>query len=404
MTTIKVKFRPSTAEGNEGTVYYHLIHRRAMRWIGTDYHIFPSEWDSRHSSVRITGDSHRRAYLQLIQAKIRWEIRRMKAIVLEKEACVADCDIDDLQETLRLLPPCVSVFCFIKSQIERKERMKRIGTAKTYCDAFRKFCSFRNGDDLAFESLTADVVEGYGAWLAGQGLKQNTMAYYLRTLRTLYHKAVEKGVAEEHDIFRHVRTASVATAKRAISLECIRNIERLDLRKGSPLAFARDMFMFSLYMRGMAFVDMAFLKKSDIRHGVLSYSRRKTSQSLTVEWERPLQQIVDTYALRTEGSPYLLPIIIEEDGNEYRRYKQVQQNVNRNLNKIGEMLGLKMPLTIYVARHSWASVALHMDIPLATISEGMGHNSYKTTQIYLESIGTSTVNQANRKIMQAILE
>ncbi|MDE6152068.1 MAG: site-specific integrase [Prevotella sp.] len=404
MTTIKVKFRPSTVEGNEGTVYYHLIHRRAMRWIGTDYHIFPSEWDSRHSSVRITGDSRRMAYLQLIQAKIRWEMRRMKIVILEKEACAADCDIDELMEALMLLSPCVSVFCFIKSQIEMKERMNRLGTAKTYRDAFRKFRAFRNGDDLAFESLTTDVVEGYEAWLAGQGLKQNTMAFYLRTLRTLYHKAVEKGVAEERDIFRHVRTASVTTVKRAVSLECIRNIERLELREGSPLAFARDMFMFSLYMRGMAFVDMAFLKKSDIRHGVLSYSRRKTNHSLTIEWERPLQKIVDTYASKTEGSPYLLPVIMGEDGNEYRRYKQVQQNVNRNLNKIGEMLGLKMPLTIYVARHSWASVALHMDIPLATISEGMGHNSYKTTQIYLESIGTSTVNQANRKIMQAILE
>ncbi|MCM1079929.1 MAG: site-specific integrase [Bacteroidales bacterium] len=403
MATIKVKFRLPVAEGREGTVYYQLVHCNVTRVISTCYRLFPDEWDFRHSSVRVAGNVSRRSYLQLVQDKICWEVKQMRMIVLQMESYNLACSIDELAETLRRLPPCQSVFCFIKLQIGKKEHMKRLGTAKTYNDAFRKFCLFRNGHDLAFGSLTADIVESYDAWLFNQGLKQNTIAYYLRTLRTLYHKAVEEGQAEERDIFRHVRTSSVSTVKRAMSVEDIRSLLRLPLRQGSPLAFARDMFMFSLYMRGMAFVDMAFLKKKSVRHGMLAYNRRKTNQSMEIEWVPPVQRIVDAYASRTKGSPYLLPIIRKEDGSEYKRYKQVLQNVNRNLGKIGEMLELKMPLTLYVARHSWASTALHMDISLAAISEGMGHNSYKTTQIYLESIGSNMVNEANKTIIQAIL-
>ena len=78
--------------------------------------------------------------------------------------------------------------------------------------------------------------------------------------------------------------------------------------------------------------------------------------------------------------------------------------INGALKRIGQKIGLSHPLTMYVARHSWASIARSKNVPISVISEGMGHNSYKTTQIYLESIGTSPVNQANRKIMQAILE
>ena len=92
--------------------------------------------------------------------------------------------------------------------------------------------------------------------------------------------------------------------------------------------------------------------------------------------------IVDRYACQIKDTPFMLPILMKEDGTEYKRYRQVEQNVNRNLKKIGDTIGLRIPLTTYVARHSWASIARNLDISIAVISEGMGHNSYKTTQTY----------------------
>ena len=103
-----------------------------------------------------------------------------------------------------------------------------------------------------------------------------------------------------------------------------------------------------------------------------------------------------------ENSSYLLPIIKEEDGTEYKQYQRMQININRALKKIGEMAELKMPLTTYVARHTWASVARDMNVPIAVISEGMGHNSIKTTQVYLNSIDISRINEANKRIIKRI--
>ena len=152
----------------------------------------------------------------------------------------------------------------------------------------------------------------------------------------------------------------------------------------------------------MPFVDIAFLKKADLKNGLLSYCRKKTNQQLTVEWEREQQEIVARYAHLTRDSPYMLPIIRRADGTEYQQYQRMQENINRALKKIGEMIHLKMPLTTYVARHSWASIARNMNYSIAIISEGMGHSSYRTTQVYLDSIDTSRINEANRMIIRRI--
>jgi transposase len=155
-------------------------------------------------------------------------------------------------------------------------------------------------------------------------------------------------------------------------------------------------------MRGMPFVDIAYLRKKDLKNKMLAYSRKKTNQYLTVEWEKAQQKILDRYAHQMKNRSYLLPIIKNEDGTEYKQYQRMQININRALKKIGEMAELKMPLTTYVARHTWASVARDMNIPIAVISEGMGHNSIKTTQGYLNSIDISRINEANKRIIKRI--
>lgn len=405
MVILKVKFRPSTVQNKEGTLYYQVNYRRTVRCLSTDYHVFPQEWNEKEASVIIPedeGHQDRKDYLQLIQCKLDGEIRQMRALIRHKNKLDTPYTIDDLIESFKQLPPYQSVFSFIQTQIAKKSQMKRIGTTKTYTDALCRFQEFRNYKDLSFESMTADLMERYEAWLINRGLKRNSIAYYLRTLRTLYHKAVDARLTDDHDIFRHVHTSYGKTVKRAVSINHIRAIECLELPEGSPLAFARDMFMFSFYMRGMSFVDMAFLRKRDLRYGVVTYCRKKTNQCLTIEWEKPIQNIVDRYARQIKDTPFMLPILMKEDGTEYKRYRQVEQNVNRNLKKIGDTIGLRIPLTTYVARHSWASIARNLDISIAVISEGMGHNSYRTTQTYLNSIDTSTINMANKKIIKSV--
>ena len=181
-------------------------------------------------------------------------------------------------------------------------------------------------------------------------LKQNSIRCYLRTLNTLLCKAVEEGLLNNTNLFCHVRLSYVKTTKRAISEKELKVIANLELPENSTMALARDIFMFSFYMRGMPFVDIAYLRKSDLRNGMWTYCRRKTNQCLMVEWEKAQQKILDRYAHQMVGCSYLFPIITKEDGTEYQQYQRMQININRSLKKIGEMAELKMPLTTYVAR------------------------------------------------------
>ena len=404
MATVKIKFRASSVAGKEGTLYYHIIHQRKLRWISTDYHVYPEEWNARKSSVIVSNSNNRQAHLQLIQSQIDWEMKQMQCIIHDKEMDGVSYSVDDLANEIQQLPTSQSVFMFFRKQIAKKEQMQCVGTKNNYTNAVNRFIEFRNQKDLTFSQMTADMMEMYQAWLWNRGVGQNTVSFYLRTLRTLHHKAVEAGQATSNDIFAHVQTANVRTAKRAISVKDIRKIEKLELQIGSSIDKARDLFLLSFYLRGMAFVDMAFLKKSDLKCGMVSYNRRKTHQNLNIEWIKPMQAIIDKYAEQTKDSPYMLPILTGKETSPYTQYRKVEYNTNYNLKKIGKMIGLKIPLTTYVARHTWASIALHMNIPIATISEGMGHNSYKTTQIYLESIDVATINEANKRIIRKILK
>ena len=385
-------------------MYFQIIHKRVARTVFTDCRVFPCEWDSVSSSVVTRGTEERKAYLEMVASKLKWSMERFTKIITGKEKEKADYTVDDIVSEYNRQPECPTLFNFIRSMITKKTAAKRDGTAKTYRDSLASFSSFRNGKDITFDDLNEDIINQYEAWMKNKGLKRNSSSCYLRTFKTLYLKAVDMGLTDDRDIFRHVFTGFATTTKRAISIDAIKAIRKLNLENNPTLAFARDMFMLSLYLQGMAFVDIAYLKKSDIRNGQLQYSRKKTGQALTISWEKPMQEIVDAYSHLTKDTPYLLPVITTQDGTERKQYEKAEHNVNRNLKKIGEMAGLHIPLTTYVARHSWASIMRDMGNDITVVSKGLGHRDIKTTQIYLSTIDNSTIMRANKRFLGRILK
>lgn len=102
-----------------------------------------------------------------------------------------------------------------------------------------------------------------------------------------------------------------------------------------------------------------------------------------------------------DRNPYLLPIL--NFPNESRKqYKYAQSRINVHLKEIANMIGVSIPLSMYVARHSWASIAKSKNIPISVISEGMGHDSELTTQIYLASLDNTIVDNANAQILKCL--
>lgn len=400
MTSVKLKFRPSTSPEKEGSLVFQLIHERIVRRIKSEYKIYNDEWDKANGQIILPPvSSLRHTPLVLIRSNVEWEMQRLRKIAEELEQSGGEWSLEDLVQ--RFVPSTDtsrSVFNFIHAQIQRKKQLGKVRSSETYQTTLNSFMRFRKGMDLTFNMIDSELIELYEAEMLGQGLSRNTTSFYMRILRVNYRLAVEKGLTQDKRPFKHVYCGKDKTIKRCISLAEIKRIKELDLSQQPTLDYARNMFLFSFYTRGMSFVDMAYLKKKDLQNGYLSYRRKKTGQLLTIEWTKQMEAILKRYA--PNATTYLLPIITKEDGTERSQYQSQMRKINRKLKTISALAKLAVPLSLYYSRHSWATIARGKDIPLAVISEGLGHNSEITTQIYLDSIKSYEVDKANRKIMK----
>ena len=400
MASIKVKFRPSTVADHEGTIYYQIIHERKVRQLFSDYKVFSSEWDESRSMVTTTQKSERKSFILSIRERIRWDVERLTQIGRKLDVNGLAYTADDVIDEFNRYAHEYSLFNFMESLIARLKQNGKIRTSETYKSTLNSFKKFRQDEDIMLDCLTSEIMEEFEAWHKGRGIAPNTISFYTRILRAAYHRAVEDDIIENRKPFRKVYTGVDKTVKRALPLPVIKSIKTLDLALTPSLDFARDMFMMSFYLRGMSFIDMAFLKKTDLKNGHVTYRRHKTGQQLTIEWTKEMQMILDKYP--ENASDYLLPIIKNPGTNERCTYRNAGYNINHNLKTITGMIGITIPLTLYVARHSWASAAKAKGIPLSVISEGMGHDSEQTTQIYLASLDTSVVDKANSLIIRSL--
>ena len=398
MASIKVKFRPSINENKEGPIYYQIIQNRVIRQLKTVYRLFMHEWDEEENSIIIANNS-RHSYLQSIEERIDWDIKRLQFIINQLENKRVKYNAGDIISTFQRQDK-QSLFNFMQGVIAQLQQMSKQRTSETYRCTLKSFMQFREDKDVLLEDIDSDLMLMYEAYLRNKGLTKNSTSFYMRILRAVYNRAVEKDLTSNRNPFKYVYTGIDKTIKRAIPLKAIKQIKNLDLSLQPSLDFARDMFLFSFYTRGMSFIDMAYLKKKDLSNGILSYRRHKTGQRLFIRWEKCMQEIVEKY--NAPLSEYLLPIIKPMNGDERTQYQNAMYLINRKLKEIGKIVGIKLPLTMYVARHSWASVAKNKNVPISVISEGMGHDSEMTTQIYLASLDTAVVDKANSMILNSL--
>ena len=398
-TSFKVKFRASTVEGKEGSVYYQVIHNRTVRQIRTAYRLFTSEWDSEAGKV-IThqGTEERISVLKSVAEGIRCDMQRLRQVADTLAASPSGYTADEVVAAFHARRTDASLQNFMQQCIAKLIRMGRTGTANGYKSTLNSFMRFRKGQDIMLNAIDSDVMQLYEAHLRLTNVARNSSSFYMRNLRTVYNMAIEQQLTPQRTPFAHVYTGIDKTVKRALSLSQIRQLKNADLTDNPAQALARDMFMFSFYTRGMALADMANLTTANLRNGYLVYRRQKPRQELHVKWEPCMQEIVDRYPRQ---SPFLLPLIKSEE-DKRDQYKLTQQRVNHNLKKLSERLGLPHPLTMSMARHSWASIANSKDIALSVIGEGLGYNSENATRIYLAQIDTSQVDRANKKILNEL--
>ena len=397
MATVKVKLRPSSVEGKAGVIYYQITHNRKTQQITTKLRVNPSDWDADEEKLAPSAQNR-----LMIQNRIDSDVALLRRIILDLDSCGADYSVSDIINRYKSPQSHILVLDYMRTQVEQLRATNRLGTAKNYEKTMCSFSEFLGDYRLTLLALTEQVITDYNSFLIQRGLVRNSVSFYMRVLRAIYNKAVRQKFIEQQHPFTEVYTGIDRTRKRAVPESIIAQLHRLELEAETPLALCRDMFIFSYCTRGMAFVDIAYLKKSNLQNGMICYARRKTGQLLSVRIEPSIQRIIDRYA--KSDSPYVFPILSSLDANEaYEQYQVALNSHNRLLGRLSEMLGCGCKLTSYTSRHSWATAARNHNVPISVISQGMGHTSEQTTQIYLTMLENSVIDDANRGIIGGLL-
>lgn len=398
MTTVKLKFRPSMVADRPGTIIYLITHRRTVRQITTEYRVFADEWDEKQSRL-VTIDKYERAEtVRIISRRIHRDMERLNIIIENFDSKCQEYSSEDIISEFWNTANANTLFKFMNDVIGRLQQLQHIGTAKNYHAALCSFRRFRENEDITLGDIDQVMMEDYQAYLKSAGLSSNSISFYMRILRAVYNRAVKQELTKDCKPFQMVFTGTEKTLKRAISVNDIKRIKNLDLSLKPNIEFARDMFLFLFFCRGMSFIDAAFLRKTDAQNGVLTYRRHKTNQVLRIKIINPIKELIDRYSKKS--SPYLLPIIDCSVTDERKQYETALRRINNTLKRIADMVKLPVTLTTYVSRHTWATIAKSKNVPVNVISDALGHESIATTQIYLASIDASVIDRANELIIK----
>jgi integrase len=289
---------------------------------------------------------------------------------------------------------------YMENLIRTQKEVGHLGTLNTYQSTLNKLLGFTEGDrSLTFDEITVSWVNQFHLYLEKSCATINTINFYMRILRTVYNRAVKERVAGTDPLspFREVPIKDIETIKRSIDLKYIKMIRSVDLSRYPKLEVGRDLFLFSFYCRGMSFVDMVFLKKENMMGDTLYYVRTKTSRPLQIKIEKPLAVLIEKYP---SDSEYVLPILDPVKGSVYTQYRSALKRQNTRLKRLSDYLKFPVPLTSYVARHTWATLAKKKGVPVSVISQALGHSSEKITYTYLADLDHTVIDTANRQIIE----
>ena len=349
-TSVRKKIRPSRANGKKGSIYIQVIHDRVARQISTGYKLHPNEWKDGQVYVPEPGTA-RHSYLVKVRQGLNDFEKRITAVVQQLEEQNAPYTSDEVVAACRLPDGDEhSLLVYTHRLADHLRRTGKLRLAETYTAAVNSFLRYRGElGDIRLDEIHDEMIKEYEHYLLDEcGLCRNTTSFYNRNLRAIYNRGVKKGLTVDRHPFAGVYTGVDKTTKRAVPIETIKEIKNLDLCRNDEMAFARDLYMMSFDLRGIAFVDLAMLQTGQLQNGYLTYIRQKTRQKLEIKWEEPMQEIVDRY--HVEVSRYLLPILSEEGGDVRRQYLNVLHRMNIQLKKIGKLVNCSIPLTTYTAR------------------------------------------------------
>ncbi len=440
-----VYYTTNTLVDGSHPFYVRITKDRKRKYIATDLSLHPDYWDKDKEKVRRKYPEPGRE--KLIRKLAEWEAKYSEAAVSLAEAdephdapAVAAKAIEGRKAArrIKLLAYCDELRAgYIKTG--------QVGNAGVYRDLRNQLAKFVAAENNTLSPPTGrGQSEAWASWLSlydipldrvnvnfcheweqtlrATGMKENTLSFRFRTLRSVLNQAIAAGlvkataypfartVAEKHKL--QVGKFDVSTAKRAISRDELRRLEALQ-PVNERQRLAKDMFIFSFYAGGINFVDLAQLRWRDLSGKAvgtgyperLNYVRQKTGGKFSLRLLAPAAAIVAFYRPFTYATlaSYVFPVLdvtqhITPHQIKNRLHKVLGQ-VNKELKELGQQVGIATPLTTYVARHTFATTLKQDGNQTAVISQAMGHKSEAVTAVYLDSFASDLVDAAYESLL-----
>lgn len=306
---------------------------------------------------------------------------------------------------------CPELASYMLSVIEQLKLDRKFAAAHGYLSALHSFQHFSGGRDVPLpvdEVFTHARLKAYEVWLMNdRQLELNSVSDYMRSLRAVYNRLAPPDTpGHDPKMFSDVYTKVVSRTKRALDKV---QMERL-MQSASP-ALSREQqvvlayFLLMFMLRGMPFIDLAHLRRSNIRNGRLVYHRHKTKKLLSLEIPSSALRLIEMYSTPDPGSDYLFPILgkdFRDSWEGYRCYRSALRRFNRVLKQAVARLLPGVPVSSYTARHTWATLAYHMGVPVGAISQSLGHSSIRVTEVYLKPFENKQLDETNRQVLACV--
>lgn len=388
---------PQPDASGKHTIYLRITHGGKHRYRTLNRHVTPNQWDAENS--RFTKDfpdsKVENEVLTMYKARAASIIRNFERdnIPFTFEAFEAEM-FTSQTATAKAAPSLVEYTRQIEDELQRE---KRHGNSLLYRNLAHLFEIYKPRTTLG-EINTAWLTRFEHYQRAERGMKAGGIAANMRTLRAVCNRAIKAGIMRRDWYpFQSYTLAHLnqPTPKRAVPIDCIKQMQEVTPATDKE-RFARDLFIFSLYARGMNLVDIAHLRPENLQAGRIEYTRRKTQTSYSIALNEITLAILERYAI--PGATYCFPILSEFHATakqQQERIHRVMVDVNRDLRAIATHLGIPGRISFYTARHTYASALKERGISTDVISEALGHANLKTTEIYLKQFDKSVVDQAD---------
>lgn len=392
--------RHTKQDGTQAIKYRLTIDRKSIEW-SSGYAVPPKYWNDKNRTVKAGCPTVAKTVrLNHFLAKQKSGFMD-RLLVMQDSGELAHLSLKEIKARLLNKSAGLEVLAYAESLIAEMKAAGRHGNARVYTTLLRSLRDFTKGKDVSMKRIGYAWLKRYEAWYLAKGNSLNGLSVVLRTLRAMFNRAIkEKRLSRDDYPFTEYKIKKEKTRKRAISRE---EIGRVMVYSPQTIRQkrAKEYFLIGFYLMGASFVDIAHLRVKDIIKGRIEYKRKKTGRLHSVPLSEPLQKLLAPYLEGKDQEAFILNVITSDDTakqdvqvrDELRRY-------NRSLKEIGEICELSIPLSSYVVRHSYATIAKFKGVPIAVISEALGHANQEVTQIYLDSFDKEVLDKYHSQVIE----